>query len=100
MECAIDSMYLAVPGYVFRSAPVQRRMGVSVILSTLGIELILIAGMLYYLTFASWHDTVAMQNGRQIVVESNGPGTIGERRAFLYVNSIVHGQEVEYLWMS
>ena len=76
------------------------RWGVSVILSALGIELILLAGILYYLEFASWHDTVVMQNGNQIVVESNGHGTIGDRRAFLYVNSIVHGREVEYLWMS
>lgn len=60
----------------------------------------IIFSAVFYSMRYQWHDWTAVQNGRLVVVESDETGSIGRRFAYLYVSPIVHGREVEYLWMS
>lgn len=45
-----------------------------------------------------WHDSIKVQKGVAVVTESNGHGSIGERRCFIHVNDLLHGRELGYDW--
>lgn len=47
-----------------------------------------------------WDEWVLIQDGQSIVIASNGHGTVGERKAFLPINGLIHGKELEYDWLS
>ena len=45
-----------------------------------------------------WQDSVVVQDGRSVVIVSDGHGSFGNRKAFLPMNDLVHGQDLEYDW--
>ena len=45
-----------------------------------------------------WDEWVLIQDGQSVVISSNGHGSVGERKAFLPINGLIHGRELEYDW--
>lgn len=85
--------------YAYTALPAARKRFEALICLCSAITALFVIGSICFSLICPVRDWPSVQDHQQIVVEDDGGGgTIGLRTAYLYVNSLVHGPEIEYKW--